>query len=151
MSNIEQANIIRFMLVGDREPDQVITDDVDGVELPYLRRWWIKDKSREGGNVYLHNFKRSDYDRALHDHPRDSASIILCGSYIEHMPGGVTALRKTGDIITRKADQLHRVELIPGEDVWTLFIIGPKVREWGFACPGGWVHWMEFVDGKCGD
>jgi hypothetical protein len=27
----------------------------------------------------------------------------------------------------------------------TLFITGPKVREWGFHCPQGFVHWRDFV------
>ena len=26
---------------------------------------------------------------------------------------------------------LHRIELEPGVDVWTLFFVGPCVREWG--------------------
>lgn len=29
---------------------------------------------------------------------------------------------------------------------WTLFITGPKIREWGFHCPNGWRHWREFVE-----
>lgn len=29
---------------------------------------------------------------------------------------------------------------------WTLFITGPRVREWGFHCPDrGWVHWKQFT------
>lgn len=32
------------------------------------------------------------------------------------------------------------------DPVWTLFITGPRVREWGFHCPGrGWVPWQQFT------
>jgi hypothetical protein len=31
---------------------------------------------------------------------------------------------------------------------WTVFITGPIVREWGFHCPKGWVHWREFTDAR---
>lgn len=33
----------------------------------------------------------------------------------------------------------------------SLFIAGPKVREWGFHCPNGWVHWREFTAGDRGE
>lgn len=29
---------------------------------------------------------------------------------------------------------------------WSLFITGPNVRTWGFACPKGWVSWQQFVE-----
>ena len=34
--------------------------------------------------------------------------------------------------------------------VWTLFITGPNIRQWGFHCPrispaGGWRHWKDFT------
>lgn len=30
----------------------------------------------------------------------------------------------------------------------SLFLTGPKIREWGFACPQGWIPWYEFVDAR---
>ena len=41
---------------------------IGGAERPYLRRWWVIPRNRLF-NVYLHQFLRSDDDRALHDHP----------------------------------------------------------------------------------
>ena len=39
----------------------------------------------------------------------------------------------------------HRLELIDGP-CWTLFVTGPRYREWGFHCPQrGWVPWKEFT------
>ena len=56
-------------------------------EEPYLKRWFILPRNR-WFNIYLHHFHRSDDDQALHDHPWASVSILLKGSYIEHMQGG---------------------------------------------------------------
>lgn len=35
--------------------------------------------------------------------------------------------------------------------VWTLFITGPRVREWGFLCTKGWRHWRDFTAGVNGE
>lgn len=110
----------------------------------YLYRWFVIPHNRFL-NVYLHKFVGSDDDRALHDHPWWNCSVILAGSYREHLPGGVSRIRNTFDIVCRPAHFTHRVEILTGT-VWTLFITGPKVREWGFWCPKGWVHWTKFCD-----
>lgn len=120
-----------------RQPDFVIGDN-------YLRRWWVVPRN-EGCNVYLHEINRSDDDRALHDHPWDNTSQLLLGSYIEHTPEG-SFQRVAGDIVTRKATDAHRLDIVPGEKAVSLFMTGPKLREWGFHCPQGWRHWRDFVD-----
>ena len=135
-----------------RKPDFVI----GGEASPYLRRWWLIPRNR-WFNIYLHHFCRSDDDRALHDHPWWNVSILLRGSYLEHMQDGSVRKRVAGGIVARGADALHRIELfprpktrpqqMPGElPVWTIFITGPRVREWGFLCPKGWRHWREFTN-----
>lgn len=134
-----------------RPPDFIIGP----AEKPYLLRWWIIPRNR-WFNIYLHKFLRSDDDRALHDHPWASCSIILNGGYFEHTPNRMF-WRNQGGVYFRRATAAHLVELdidwrkqIPGsgiyplKPVWTLFITGPKVREWGFHCPKGWRHWREF-------
>lgn len=125
--------------VMQRAPDFVIGDD-------YLRRWWITPRS-EGVNVYLHDIRKSDDDRALHDHPWSNTSYLIFGSYIEHTSEG-SVLRRAGDVVQRSADALHRLEVIPGERCISLFTTGPKVREWGFACEHGWVHWQDFTSAE---
>lgn len=129
--------------VMERAPDFVIGAPA------YLRRWWIIPRN-EQQNVYLHEILRDDDDRALHDHPWDNQSLVLRGSYREITPEG-TFIRKAGDLITRSADTLHRLELIDGAPCVSLFFTGPKVREWGFACPKGWVHWRDFTGGANGE
>lgn len=128
-----------------RPPDLV----VGGQERPYLRRWWVIPRNRFF-NVYLHQFLRSDDDRALHDHPWANCSILLRGCYLEHTidAGGVHQRRLlvAGEFRLRLSGRFaHRVELFDGP-CWTLFITGPRYREWGFHCPEqGWVHWKRFT------
>lgn len=126
-----------------RTPDFVIG-------LPaYLRRWWIVPRN-EQQNVYLHEILRDDDDRALHDHPWQNTSWVLIGGYREVTPNGVF-LREAGSIVHRKATDSHRLELIDGQPCVSLFFTGPKVRDWGFHCPKGWVPWQEFTAGDNGE
>ena len=124
---------------------------IGGAESPYLRRWYIIPRNK-WFNVYLHHFLRSDDDRALHDHPWWNVSIILRGAYREHLPDGSAPLRRAGRLYgPRPPESLHRIALLrsapgaPERPVWTLFLTGPRVREWGFDCPGGWRHWQDFT------
>lgn len=126
-------NVLRFF---HRPPDFVIGEG-------YLLRWWIVPRNRFC-NVYLHRINRSDDDRALHDHPWRNLSILLRGAYREVTPEG-SRVRRAGAIVLRRATQLHRLEVVDGP-VWTLFVTGPRVREWGFQCPQGWVDWSVFTD-----
>jgi hypothetical protein len=67
-------------------------------------------------------------------------------------------MRHSGQVLFRYPTTRHRVELIRQYlysvkdrshsrelPALTLFITGPKVREWGFWCPKGFVHWRDFV------
>lgn len=133
------------MFIFKRPPDFVI----GGTERPYIRRWWIIPRNRRF-NIYLHQILRDDDDRALHDHPWWNISIILRGGYVEVMPSGQKR-RRVGQVVIRRAEAAHRLVLMKGADgsaipCWSLFITGPRVREWGFWCPKGWRHWREFVD-----
>lgn len=136
----------RFLMV-PRSPDFTIGNETD----PYLRRWYVIPHNK-GLNIYLHNFCRSDDPRANHDHPWANCSIILRGMYFEHLQNGHVVLRRPWRpwapwrVVVRRATSAHRVELIQGiRPVWTLFLTGPKIREWGFHCPRGWMHWRDFV------
>lgn len=138
-----------------RKPDFII----GGADNPYLLRWWIIPRNRFF-NIYLHKIIRDDDDRALHDHPWWNVSILLRGAYIEVMPHKrhmvtpfmrltdlpvTSKVRKAGSIVFRRGISAHRLEVARGP-VWTLFITGPVIREWGFHCKQGWRHWKEFVN-----
>ena len=69
------------------------------------------------------------------------------------LPGNLGVVRLPGDIVHREATQAHRVVLFRDDngkpqDAWTLFTTGPKIREWGFHCPKGWIHWTKFTDSR---
>lgn len=124
-----------------RDPDKLI----GGREHPYLVRWHVIPRNR-WLNVYLHLFLRSDDDRALHDHPWRSLSYMIRGRAWEVSRGadGTDHERKveTGQWVYRPAAYTHR--MVIGRPAVTLFLTGPKEREWGFHCPKGWRHWREY-------
>ena len=115
----------------------------------YLNRWWIIPRN-EVQNVYLHQGLRDDDDRALHDHPWDNQSYVIKGRYREITPDG-SFIREAGELVCREATDAHRLELVNGEPFVSLFFTGPKVREWGFYCPKGWIHWRDFTAGENGE
>jgi hypothetical protein len=121
--------------VMQREPDFVIGDN-------YLRRWWVVPRNKVC-NIYLHEILHSNDDRALHDHPWANSSWLLEGCYVEHTPQG-SHMRVAGDVVTRPAEALHRLEIPQGKRALSLFTTGPGMRDWGFACPQGWVPWQQF-------
>jgi hypothetical protein len=140
-----------------RNPSLVLTKTVDDdYEVIYLRRWWLVPKNK-WFNVFLHEFRSSDEDRSLHDHPWWSISILLSGSYLEHVPTNydkwveennreISIIKRDSSFpVYRSVKSIHRIEIIT-PTVWTLFITGPSVREWGFHCPWGWRHHNEFLD-----
>jgi len=137
-----------------RTPDFII----GGAERPYLRRHWLIPRNRFF-NVYVHEFLRSDDDRALHDHPwLFNASWLIAGSYCEHTirAGGIVEkmVRVAGAWKFRWGPAPHRVELLQDPfaetlhelPCWTVFITGPRVRNWGFYCmERGWIPWQRFT------
>ncbi len=114
---------------------------IDGGD--YLIRRYLVPRNRLL-NIYLHQFLGSDDDRALHDHPWSSVSVVLSGELIEHLPGGIQRTIRRGQMTFRNPTYLHRIELPANKTAWTLFITGPVVRKWGFICPGGWVAWDRY-------
>jgi len=143
------AHHLLFLLKPKRKPDFVIGNP----DNPYLLRWWLIPRNR-WLNVYLHRIRRSDDDRAKHDHPWLSVSLMLAGEIIEHFDWHRHALTRhirAGHLTWRSPWFAHRLEVRPGHwGCWTLFITGPIMRKWGFHCPetspaGGWRYWKDFT------
>lgn len=122
-----------------RAPDFVVGPEA----APYLRRWNFLPRNK-WFNIYLHHFMRSDDDRALHDHMYDNISFLVRGRYIEVTKENRIERRPLCPVF-RRAEVAHRVELIDGRHVWSIFLMGRRRREWGFHCPQGWRHWTKFV------
>jgi hypothetical protein len=120
-----------------------------------MSRWWLIPRNR-WMNIYLHQFHRSDDGRALHDHPWWSVSVMLRGWMME-VTQHPTDIRKrlwtrisAGGVRFRSGNMAHRLAVHDSQRgrVLTLFITGPKFRDWGFYCPQGWRPWQKFVDPK---
>lgn len=134
-------------IIAARAPDIVIGRSGNGA---YLRRWYCVPRNPIL-NVYLHLFFRSDPETP-HDHPWISLSLSLSKKLFEVAPTrpGIRTI-ESGDVIVRGARFAHRL-LVPERGAMTLFITGPRIRNWGFLCPGGWRLHSEFtkpVGGGC--
>jgi len=122
---------------------RVVMDRLDNE--PYLTRYYLflKDRKWSPFNIFLHNFHKGDPDD-LHDHPWPYFTFILKGGYYEHTPTG-KHWRAAGTGRFAGSRSLHRIELEPGVDCWTLFIPGPQLREWGFVDNGKWKQHEQYL------
>lgn len=150
-------------IMASRPPNQVIER---GPADPYMERWMIGRKmtvptfvnsSRhqapdnltpmpaEVENVFLHRFIRDDKED-VHCHPWWNVSVPLIGQYIEMDRNGRREVRKPGGWVFRRAEEAHAiVEVEPG--TVSLFLTGPKVREWGFWPDAEtFIHHAEYTD-----
>ncbi|CPR57358.1 hypothetical protein [Mycobacteroides abscessus] len=122
---------------------------IGGEDDPYLLRWYLIPRNKRL-NIYLHQFIRSDDDRALHDHPWWFWSFVLAGHYYEHRADGRRIKRHWASIAYRAAKTRHRVELPKSNDpmslleredcCWTIVVTGPRTRDWGFWVPRRPIH-----------
>jgi hypothetical protein len=130
----------------------------------YMHRWYtIRTKPFA---IFIHKFERSDYDRALHDHPCPFIVIPVWRGYLEHTPLGVRRVLPILGTRWRKAVFQHRVELfsrdrgqhyaaVTGNErheylpAWSIFIRFRKVRHWGFWCKDGWKPYREGQGDAC--
>lgn len=116
--------------------------------------------------IRVHRIITSDSDRHLHDHPFDNISWLLRGGYWELLPVAIdpqwsqepvsapnafavrektsTVFRPEGSIIRRRASDRHAIRLVPGQQVFSLFIQFRKCQPWGFYTPRGKVYWWDY-------
>ena len=86
--------------------------------------------------VFLHRLSAGDYDRDLHDHPWAWAfAIILSGGYIEvtRHANGVKWTRDVKWFNWIPGYKFHTILRLHKAPTWTLFVHGPRVKQWGFA------------------
>ena len=132
---------------------RIVMDRVENE--PYLERYYVflRERKRFPFNVFLHKFLKSDPDD-VHDHPWPYATLVLKGGYWEWIPHFDTVGRKIGEyqvwrgpghFRVSKARSFHRIELDPDITAWTLFMPGPKQREWGFMVRNQWIQWEEYL------
>lgn len=117
----------------------------------YLHRWTLFDLFNHA--VYLHKFVGDDWAIDPHDHPRRFISIGLKGWYWEDVfdPRDGSKLATTKHVApwvrTFPAEHLHLVRAAECGDCWTLVIVLPKSRKWGFVRDGVWIPFKDYVFG----
>lgn len=126
-------------------------------EEPYLERFYLHSRWWTLGlfRVVVHRFWKSDDDGAFHSHPwLFWGTRILEGGYTEHTPKKIYK-RKPGNVAFKSGWATHWVELPKdkkGKDkeCWTLFLMGPKIKGWGFIDPvtGEEVPWTVYLKNK---
>jgi len=125
---------------------------------PYLERYYVflKDRTWFPFNIFIHKFLKSDPDD-VHDHPWPYATLILKGGYWEWIPVFDTVGKKLaeykvwrgpGHFRFCRAESYHRIELDPCVTAWSLFIPGPKKREWGFLVNNKWIHNESYLESR---
>ena len=112
---------------------------------PLMTRWIIF--RFESFGMYIHKFHRSDHDRSLHDHPWPYVTIILKGGYSEvYFVRDREVVRRNypGQILFRPATWRHRVVLEKDKTSWSLVLVGPRCRRWGFWPNNTWCWWRKY-------
>lgn len=120
-------------------------------ECPLMVRWTIADLKFT--KLLVHYFPPNVSDRDPHDHPRSFVTLVLHGRYFdtswedyggERVP--TIECVETGAVRYRSATHLHIVET---DDLgcWTIVVMGPLVREWGFMRlgTGRWWPWGKYI------
>lgn len=141
--------------------------DCDTSTTPYMIRWYVIRTKFFG--LFIHKFIRSDFERALHDHPWSFIVIPIWRGYIEHSERNATrdeinslpahfaipewpkapVKRRVYPIIGtrfRRAEFRHRVELLPCDD--------DRKYDWesdcktcgGVGCKPSWSIFIRFTN-----
>ena len=116
----------------------------------HFQRWNIL--STPWFSIYFHKIYKADEDKHLHDHPWNYTSICLKGEFTEerefqtnlknlgileeHIPYSVV---ETFRVVRRKAESFHKIKKLLTPEVWTLFFVGKRRREWGYDVDGKWI------------
>lgn len=100
--------------------------------------------------VYLHRMDGPDSRLTLHDHPWNFVSLVLRGGYIERRLDPITmnvhehrVVRHVNRMRTHDAHAIRSLLRVP---TWTLMLVGPRRRTWGYLHRfqlTAW-HWTEY-------
>lgn len=131
------------------------------------------DRAEARFKLMVHHFLPNADDRDLHDHPRPFWTLVLRGFYDDIKPcdwckstgnmyhdvegerqtdGYCLGCGSTGMVLRermgpgklrfRPASHVHRTKVGPS-GCWTLVLMGPLQRRWGFWHLGEWWYWKD--------
>lgn len=149
-----------------------------------MHRWtllWFGERwGRRLPKLLLHHFLPDREDMDLHDHPRGFVTVCLRGGYLDLVlcptcdgdrhswwetpaPCGrckglgyvIGDSLRRGSIRRRRADYAHMTSTM-GSGAWTLCLMFPVRRRWGFWREGRWWPFREYekrfgMGMRCGD
>lgn len=135
----------------DWKPGIIWGQELGKPECPYLKRWVLNFGKF---SIRLHHWIGSDDPRYMHDHAWGFYTLVLKGGYtdisqIGDIPADHTypsTLRqhlKRGSLTYRPAHHRHTVQTDSG-GAWTLLLVGPFKRKWGFYVDGEYVGVREY-------
>ena len=127
---------IRRVQAREKHPLRVVTHEDGRLLLHRYQPFWYDEFVTAAGehhmrppwwrpfNILLHHWQ-GDHREEMHDHPRWSITIVLRGRLIEHTPWNSRTLTP-GSIVLRSRKAIHAFEILPGDEPWTLFIVGRR-------------------------
>lgn len=102
--------------------------------------WWA---------ICVHWLNTPDPEPYLHDHPVSFLSILLKGAYSDKRYdshfcycGKPHRMHRHFNFI--RATDKHTIDWVSAGGAVTLCFMGPKVREWGFHTPEGFMGWKDY-------
>lgn len=102
-------------------------EEVGDPKRPYLKRWVF---IFFGFSLRIHHWTRSDDHRAKHDHAWNFITIVLKGKYYDVGKDG--GIMRPFRPVFRKYNHKHWVQILKGEDCWTLLLCGRPKNKWAF-------------------
>lgn len=139
-----------------------------------IRPWGGHGHSDLNWKLMVHHFLPNADDRDVHDHPRPFWTLVLRGSYDDMRPCDACAgegfqriahgrysdritpcltcmsasvvlneRMKAGALRRRPAVHRHRTRVGPN-GCWTVVLMGPLQRPWGFWRRGAWWHYRDY-------
>lgn len=155
----------------DWKPGVIFGQELGKPECPYLKRWVVNFGKF---SIRLHHWIGSDDPRYMHDHAWAFYTLVLKGGYTDvtecpsdrcermydhgcdncNDTGRVEEHLKAGSLTFREALHKHTVQTDPG-GAWTLLLVGPFKRKWGFYVDGEFVgvrkYFRQFGHHPCID
>lgn len=137
-----------------------------------IHRWTLYSGDPNSVKLMVHHFLPNADDRDVHDHPRPFWTLVVRGRYDDIGPCArceqgrvgpvgiangtafncpdcantgliVNERMRAGRLRLRPARHRHRTQVGP-KGCWTIVLMGPIRRRWGFWRRGVWWFWRDY-------
>lgn len=117
-------------------------------DCPLMVRWTIL--SGRAGKLLLHWFVPEARDPDPHDHPRSFVTFVFRGGYRDLTPSRAKDAFDVEYVYApafrfRRAAHAH-ITVAGPKGAWSLVVMGPERRAWGFFREGRWWQFREYED-----